>query len=108
MKLVRHPNDPEGSAARYQLAWHEQTGLWRLTVVGGSTAPRSCPQRWAWQTVCRLTRAALGLTQEQAARRSSVSLNTWARWERGEMMPTAFANVIALRALAAEAESAPK
>jgi DNA-binding XRE family transcriptional regulator len=40
----------------------------------------------------RLTRLARGLTQEQAAREVGTSVNTWARWERGSMTPSAHRN----------------
>lgn len=35
----------------------------------------------------RSIRTAMGWTQTEAAARVSVSANTWARWERGEVQP---------------------
>jgi transcriptional regulator with XRE-family HTH domain len=35
----------------------------------------------------RRIREGMGWTQTQAAARLSVSANTWARWERGEVQP---------------------
>lgn len=41
-----------------------------------------------WATTCRATRAAHGLTQEQAARTVGVTVSTWAAWEQGRRTPT--------------------
>lgn len=66
MDLLRHPADPGGAVALYQLQWHEDTGLWTLVETDGVTH-RSVDQRWAWAEACRQIRAARGWEQAEAA-----------------------------------------
>jgi transcriptional regulator with XRE-family HTH domain len=56
----------------------------------------------------RRIREGLGWTQTEAAARVSVSANTWARWERGEVQPHPLREPVLQRYLRRAQKRAPR